>query len=173
MERAGSFTAVSGWGQLIVGVIGIVGWTVATRSVTDGQWLSVWFVTAAAAVFAAAVGIRRKSLKLGVPPLSGPARRFGLSLIPPLLAGAVLTAVFYRAGLTDRLPGMWLLLYGAGVMAGGTLSIRIVPVMGACFMTLGVAALVAPPQWGDGFMVGGFGIAHIAFGLIIAVRHGG
>ena len=154
-------------------MIGVITWTTATRSATDEPWLSAWLVAAAAAAITAVLGIRRKSLKLGMPPPSQPARRFGLSLIPPLLAGAVLTAVLYRAGLTERLPGMWLLLYGAGVMAGGTLSIKIVPVMAACFMALGMAALVAPPQWGDGFMVGGLGIAHIIFGFVIAVRHGG
>ena len=173
MEHAGSFTAVSGSGQALVGGLGFAAGAVASQSTTEVQWLSIWVAAALGAAIVAVVGIWRKSSRLGVSLVSGPARRFALSLIPPLLAGAILTVVFYRAGLVDQLPGMWLLVYGAGVVAGGTLSIRIVPIMGACFMTLGVLALAAPTHWGNGFMVGGFGIMHIVFGVIIAVRHGG
>ena len=173
MEHAGSFTAVSGSGLALVGGIGLAAGAVASQSTTEGQWLSVWVAAALGAAVVAVFGIWRKSSRLGLSLISGPARRFALSLIPPLLAGAILTVVFYRTGLVDQLPGMWLLVYGAGVVAGGTLSIRIVPVMGVCFMTLGVLAFVTPAHWGNGFMVGGFGIMHIVFGVIIAVRHGG
>jgi hypothetical protein len=45
--------------------------------------------------------------------------------------------------------------------------------MGVCFMATGAAALFAPASWADGFMAAGFGGLHIAFGLLIARRHGG
>ena len=51
--------------------------------------------------------------------------------MPKLAAGAVLTAVAVEGGLTARLPGCWLLLYGAGVAAGGALSVRVVPSLDA------------------------------------------
>jgi hypothetical protein len=75
--------------------------------------------------------------------------------------------------LAELLPGIWLLLYGCGVVAGGAVSIRVVPLMGSCFMILGVAACLAPPAWGDLFMAFGFGGLHLGFGLLIARRHGG
>ena len=173
MERAGSFTAVSGWGQAVVGTLGLLGAVVAARSETQGEWLAVWIVTALVAVGVAGVAILRKCARLGVPPLSRPARRFALCLTPPVFAGTVLTATFVANGLVDRLPGLWLLLYGAGVVSGGALSIRIVPVMGVCFMLIGVTALAAPPTWGNWFMAAGFGVLHLVFGVIIAVKHGG
>ena len=173
MERAGSFTAVSGSGQAVVGALGLLGAIVAGRSETPGEWLAVWVVTALVAVGVAGVGIRRKCARLGVPPLSRAARRFALCLTPPVLAGTVLTATFVANGLVDRLPGLWLLLYGAGVVSGGALSIRIVPVMGVCFMLIGVAALASPPTWGNWFMAAGFGGLHLVFGILIAVKHGG
>ena len=107
MEHARSFTAVSGSGQALVGGLGFAAGAVASRSTTEVQWLSIWVAAALGAAIVAVVGIWRKSSRLGVSLVSGPARRFALSLIPPLLAGAILTVVFYRAGLVDQLPGMW------------------------------------------------------------------
>ena len=81
--------------------------------------------------------------------------------------------MFTANGLTTRLPGCWLLLYGTALVAGGALSVRIVPVMGLAFMALGAAAFVAPAGWGNAFMAAGFGGLHIVFGLVIARRYGG
>ena len=93
--------------------------------------------------------------------------------LPPLVAGALLTVVLWRAGLAATLPGAWLLLYGTGLMTAGAFSARIVPVMGACFMALGAAAFATPAAWGDLWMTLGFGGLHMVFGLIIWRRNGG
>ena len=97
----------------------------------------------------------------------------GLSFLPPMVVGGLLTIVLYRAGLPQVLPGVWLLLYGTGILTGGAFSVKIVPVMGLCFMGTGVIALFAPPQWNNYFLAAGFGGLHIIFGIIIARRHGG
>jgi hypothetical protein len=107
-------------------------------------------------------------------PLTGAAgRRFALAFIPSLAAGAVLTAVFVRDHFITRLPGCWLLLYGAAVTSGGAFSVRLVPVMGICFMALGLCALLLPENMGSLFMTAGFGGLQIGFGLIIARKYGG
>jgi hypothetical protein len=84
----------------------------------------------------------------------------------------LLTAVLYRAGLPAFLPGVWLLLYGASVVSGGAASVRVVPLMGACFMACGALALFAPGI-GGAMLAVGFGGLHLAFGLVIAVKYGG
>jgi len=173
MEAAGAFTAVSGWGMVAVGVIATIAATIASAQSTVLNSLSVWI---AAAVLAPAVmlfAIVRKARKAHMPLLSGPARKFVLSFSPPMLVGALLTIVLYRAGLTSIIPGMWLLLYGTAVVAGGAFSVKIVPVMGLFFMLAGTVAVFAPPSWNDWIMAAAFGGLHIAFGIPIARRHGG
>jgi hypothetical protein len=108
-----------------------------------------------------------------MPLLSGPGRKFLLSFSPPMVVGALLTFVLYRAGFLEAIPGVWLLLYGTGVVAGGAFSVRIVPVMGLCFMVAGVIALFAPAAWGHPILGAAFGGLHIAFGIPIARSYGG
>src|ERR1700682_3311227 len=118
-EAAGSFTAVSGWAMVAVGIIATVAATIASAQSSVLQSLYVWI---AAAVLAPAVmlwGIVRKARKARMPLLSGPGRKFVLSFSPPILVGALLTIVLFRAGLVGVIPGMWLLLYGTAVVAGG------------------------------------------------------
>src|SRR6266851_4626478 len=83
------------------------------------------------------------------------------------------TPVFATMGLMARLPGCWLLLYGTAVATGGAFSVRVVPLMGLCFMTLGVMAFAAPAAWGHWWMAAGFGGLHIGFGYLIARHYGG
>ncbi len=172
MERATAFTAVPGWGAVGMGATALVAAVVAGRQADVPRWFGIWMAEAAiAAVIGAATAIR-KSRSARTPVLSRPARRFLLSYVPPIAVGALLTAVLYRGGLWRALPGMWLLLYGTGVVTGGAFSVRVVPLMGLCFMLAGAAALLTP-AWGTEWMAVGFGVLHVLFGFIIARRHGG
>jgi hypothetical protein len=173
IERAGSFTAVSGWGQALVGIAGLLAAALAGRLVDPALWLATWVGAAAVGAAIAAVAMRRKATRLGIPLFSSTARRFALAFLTPLVAGAILTVVFYAAGMIQRLPGVWLLLFGTAVVTGGAMSVSAVPVMGACFMALAVAAFVLPSAWGDLLMAAGFGGLNVIFGVFIAVKHGG
>ena len=149
MEGSARFTSVSGAGEMAAGATALV---------------------AAAISFAAAA---RKARRSGGSLWSLPARRFALSLAPPLAAGAALTPLLYRAGLLDVLPGAWLLLYGAGVVTGGAFSVRIVPLTGVAFMLAGAAALLLPDLGRDAWMALGFGGIHLVFGAALMRGHGG
>lgn len=173
MERSAAFTAVSGWGHVVLGGTAFAAALLASRQVSPFGWLRVWL---AEALLAAAIGLLActwKANRRGLPLFSGPARKAALGLAPPLVAGAFLTFLLYRSGLESALPAMWLLLYGAGIMTGGAFSVSIVPVMGLCFMLLGGLTVLGPANWGNWFLAAGFGGLHVVFGLLIARRHGG
>jgi hypothetical protein len=172
MERAGSFTAVPGKGGILMGIAALsASWLAAGRR-SDLAWLGIWIGAAAAALAFGIGGAALKSRRFRMPLFSGPGRKFIAGFVPALLAGAMLTAVLFRAGLTAFLPGVWLLLYGAGVVSGGSASTRIVPLMGSCFMLAGAAALLMP-SWNGILLPVSFGGIHVIFGSIIAVKYGG
>jgi hypothetical protein len=173
MERAGSFTAVSGWGQVGIGITALIAASIASMQANVDNWIAVWSVEAILALGIGGWTVARKTRAAGMPLLSGPGRKLALSLAPPLMTGALLTAVLVEASLLEPIPGMWLLLYGTGVIAAGAFSVRIVPVMGLTFMALGTFTLLAPAAWGNALMGLGFGVLHILFGLLIAWRYGG
>jgi hypothetical protein len=173
MERATAFTAVPGWGGVAMGATALMAAILAGDHTADRDWLIVWL---GASVLALAIGgwaMAVKARRAGTSVFSYSGRRFVLSYVPPLAVGALLTLVLVRADLYTALPGTWLLLYGTGVVTGGAYSVRVVPIMGLCFMALGAIALLAPPGLGEWLMAVGFGGLHIVFGLIIARRYGG
>jgi hypothetical protein len=180
MERAGSFTAVPGWGMVVLGLTALAASAYAgalpvatTYGASHTRWLWTWLFEA---VLGAGIGVSAllyKAARAGDTLVYGPGRRFGLSVLPPFAVGALLTLVLWQARQLVFLPGVWLLCYGAGIVTGGAFSLRIVPVMGMCFMVLGAVALFAPVAWSAWLLAVGFGGLHIVFGLIIARRYGG
>jgi hypothetical protein len=173
MERATAFTAVPGWGGVGMGALALVAAAVAHTRLTPAEWLATWLITSVVALTLGGWSMAAKAQRAGTTVFSYSGRRFVLSYVPPLVVGALLTGVLVRAGLYEALPGTWLLLYGTGVVTGGAFSVRVVPLMGLCFMALGVIALFGPAAWGNPLMAAGFGGLHILFGLIIARRYGG
>jgi hypothetical protein len=173
MERSAAFTAVSGWGYVIMGVTALGAASFAAHQFSAAAWLRVWLAEGLLAMAIGLLSCTWKANRRGLPLFSGPARKVALSLSPPLLAGAFLTFVLFRAGLYTALPATWLLLYGAGIITGGAFSVAIVPIMGICFMVLGGLVVLAPATWATWFMAAGFGGLHIIFGFLIARRHGG
>ena len=173
MECAVSFTAIPGLGGLFIGATAIFAAWEAARQPDFTRWLLVWMAEAAIAVLIGWIAAMRKARAAKTPLLSGPGRKFLLGLSPSLLVGALLSIVLHRGGLGAAIPGTWLLLYGTGVLSGGVFSVKVVPVMGLCFLALGTVAMFAPAVWGNWLLAVGFGGLHILFSAIIARKYGG
>lgn len=173
MESAATFTAVSGWGQVVIGATALGAALIADRQTLPWAWVTTWLAEAGIAAGISVASMTLKAHWANQPMLAGPLRKLVLSFSPAIIVGAVLTAACVERGLFTMLPGVWMLLYGAAVVSAGTYSVSIVPVMGAAFMALGAIALVTPASWGTALMIAGFSGLHIAFGVWIARRHGG
>jgi hypothetical protein len=171
MESATSFTAVSGWGLIAVGVVGLLATSLAWSG-NLGSDLRVWIPAALISVPIATVFNVTKARRLEVPIWSGAIQKLAWVMTPALAAGGLLTFALAQQNASDLLPGTWLALYGAGVTAGGTFSIRAIRWMGILFLILGAVALFRP-EYGLALLAVGFGGLHLAVGLDIILRHGG
>ncbi len=172
MERATSFTAISGQAYILMGVTAAGAAWLAAVQPTPVRWLAVWLVELVLAGVMAVGLTRRKAHAMGVPMRSYAGRKLVLAFTPPMVVGGLLTVAAYAAGQHDLVPGIWLGLYGTGVMAGGAYSVRVVPLMGAAFIGLSAVALLAPVN-GDLLLGLGLGGLHLLFGLVIWRRYGG
>jgi hypothetical protein len=173
MERASQFTAVPGWGGIGMGAVALGASAASRLDPTPEWWILCWLAASPAAILVGAGTMFRKARRLNVS-MRGPAsRRFSFGLLPPLGAGAVLTLAIWSTGQAGLLPGVWLLLYGTGILTGGMNSVPVVPVMGLCFMVVGAFALASPFEVASALMVAGFGGLHIVFGAFIVRRYGG
>ncbi|MEO8129648.1 MAG: hypothetical protein ABI822_21290 [Bryobacteraceae bacterium] len=172
MERSGPFTGVPGWGGVAMGASALLAAVIGHLQGPNG-WLITWLLESVIAIAIGGFATERKARSASSSLFSVPGRKFVLSFAPPLLMGALVTLVLYRAGVPALVPGMWLCLYGTGIVTGGAFSVRIVPVMGLAFVVLGGCAFFCPPGWNDAFLATGFGGLHILFGIVIARRYGG
>ncbi|HEX9982696.1 MAG TPA: hypothetical protein VGF69_05505 [Thermoanaerobaculia bacterium] len=174
MERASAFTSIPGWGGAIVGLTAIVTTVVAQRFVEAPRvWLSVWLGEAVVAAVIGWTAMLFKARRTGVSLTAAPVKRFFISYLAPMLAGALLTIAVWRAGAAETLPAIWLVLYGTSIVSCGIHSIRIVPLLGVCFILLGAAAIFVPLPIGNLLMGAGFGALHVVFGTLIARSYGG
>ena len=173
MERAGAFTAVPGWGGILMGVSAVLTALVSSLLPSKDLWFVTWLGEAVLEFAIGGWAMVQKAKAVKSPLLYGPGRKFALSLFPSMAAGGLLTLVLYQQHLFALMPGVWLLMYGVSVVTSGAYSVKVVPIMGLCFMAIGMAALFSPPHLANWFMGAGFGGLHIAFGAVIARRYGG
>ena len=173
MERATPFTGISGRGEMAIGATALVASIIAARQPNFKLWVYTWLAEGLISLLIAGWSMDRKARATHTPLFTGSGRKALFSLAPSVIAGGVLTLVLARAGQSYTIPGMWLLLYGTGVITGGMFSVRAVPAMGLCFMALGALALFSPALWINWFMAVGFGGLHLLFGAIIVRKYGG
>ena len=171
MESASTYTAVSGWGLLAVGGVGLLAAWLSWSGGSPAD-LRVWIPAAVVSVIAALAANAAKAHRLKVPVWSGAVRKIMWVMTPALAAGALLTFALADHGVPHLIPGTWLALYGTGVSAGGTFSVRAIRAMGIAFLVLGAAALLRP-DLGLLLLGLGFGGVHLGIGLDIIWRHGG
>lgn len=173
MERSTHFTAVPGYGGILMGITAAVAAYIAALQPSPREWLIVWLTEAFLAFAIGLLAMWQKSKIAGESLFSAPARKFAFSFAPPLVAGVVLTFGLWRYEHFEVMAPAWMLLYGTAIVTGGAFSVKVVPVMGWLFIAAGAAAFAFPTAYGNYLMGASFGLLHIIFGAIIAKRYGG
>ena len=173
MERSTHFTAVPGYGGILMGVTAIAAAYIASTQPAPGGWLVTWLAEVCLAFSIGILAMWQKSRIVGMSLVSGPAKKFALGFAPPLVAGVAITLGLLRHEHYEVMAPVCMITYGAAVVCGGAFSVRVVPVMGWCFMALGTIAFALPPHYGNLMMAVSFGGLHIIFGAIIAKKYGG
>jgi len=173
MERSTTFTAVPGLGGCVMGLIAVLAALVGASQSTGERWLLTWLAAAAIAATVGLAAMAKKARASGATITGATARRFAAGLAAPFVAGAAITYALWAVGNFTVMAPAWLLLYGAGLLTGGIFSVPAVRWTGASFMSLGLLAILTPPDWGNLWLAAGFGGLQIGFGVYIARNHGG
>lgn len=173
MERSTHFTAVPGYGGMLMGVTALAATYFASMQIYLRDWLVTWLAEAFLAFAIGLLAMWQKSKLVGTPLFSVPAKKFALSFAPPLICGIAITLGLWRYEHYEMMAPVWMLCYGAAVVCGGAFSVRVVPVMGWGFIALGAAAFALPAAYGNWLMAASFGGLHVIFGAVIARRYGG
>jgi hypothetical protein len=173
MERSAVFTSVPGYGGILMGATAIVAAYFAASQIYIRDWLTIWLVEAALAFFIGLLAMWQKTKISGTSMFSAPAKKLLLNALPPMLCGIVITFGLWRFGHFEVMMPVWILCYGAAVVCGGAFSVKVVPLMGWCFIALGAVAFFLPASLGHLMMALSFGLLHIVFGFVIGRRFGG
>jgi hypothetical protein len=173
IERSTHFTAVPGYGGILMGLTAIVTAYIAAQQVYRRDWLIAWLIEACLAFSIGLLAMWQKSKIAEQSLLSIPARKFAFGFTPSLICGVIITLGLWRYEHYEIMAPVWMLLYGTSVVTGGAFSARIVPVMGWLFIVLGALAFALPAVYSNYLMAASFGLLHIVFGSIIARRYGG
>src|SRR6202022_950437 len=84
MERAGAFTAVPGWGGILMGVSALLTAFLTANLPSKQLWFEAWIGEALLAFGIGLFAMIQKSKAVKSPLLYGPGRKFALSLLPPM-----------------------------------------------------------------------------------------
>lgn len=173
MARSTQFTAVPGYGGMLMGMTAIVAAYIANIQVYLVDSLTVWLVEAALAFAIGLLAMWQKAKLGGQSLLSTPSRKFAFSFAPPMFVGVITVLGLWKFGHYYEMAPVCMLAYGAAVACGGAFSVRVIPVMGWLFMACGATAFLLPTSYANLMMAISFGGLHIIFGAIIARRYGG
>jgi hypothetical protein len=173
MERSTHFTAVPGYGGILMGITAIATAYISMQQVYRRDWLIAWLIEACLAFAIGLLTLWQKSKIADQSLVSVPAKKFAFGFTPPLICGVVITLGLWRYEHYEIMAPIWMLLYGASVVTGGAFSVRVVPIMGWFFIAFGALAFALPAGYSNYLMAASFGILHIVFGVIIARRYGG
>ena len=187
MERAALYRRALAPIMIFNGVIGLaaagLGWTLKVGS--PRAFILFWAGVGVVGLAGSFLLVRRQALMESEPFWSPPTRRVTQALLPPLVAGLMVSVVVLaRAGLAGGrpetlaglvcLPLLWVVLYGCAFHAAGFFMPRGMRLFGWAFIiggcglfAAGVPAWARPLDYAHGIMAVFFGGLHLAYGVYL------
>ncbi|HHH75799.1 MAG TPA: hypothetical protein ENL03_02085 [Phycisphaerae bacterium] len=187
MERPVRYSTQSGYAGIIAGVAALAGATLdsyfsSIYTPATAVWVNmlVWVGVLFVALGGVLALTRLRERKKNMPFWSNVKKRIAMTIGPPFLAAAGLTAVIvYRWYFKDGpnqwglISVSWMLFYGITCWQVGEFSIVEMRFLGVAFIVMGLLTAVywqANPYDTLRWSFGGF---HIIYGLVVRIRHGG
>ena len=198
MERSSRFISLSGLSGVGAGVVALLGTayahhylqleyvpqqygpggyerlfttTAAERLAAMPALLGIALVMIVAALLVAAFFTLRRTRREGLRSLwTAPARRLGVALLIPLVAGGLFCLKLFLTGAPELVvPGM-LVFYGLALLNGSKYTLDEIKYLGLTQIVLGLVALLVP---GYGLLLfgAGFGLGHIGYGMLMYNRY--
>lgn len=169
---SGSAAALSGAAAIVAG---IVQWAIAPFPQTPAdthRYLIIWF-----ACLAAALAINYGALLIWYIRNAGlherqQTRTVGISILPAVALGAVLSVAMIAHGMIWLLPGIWYAAYGIGLFSSRAMLPRGVIYVATAFGLVGAALILTPdPSLPLSFwiMPAGFGVGQTIIGYLLSL----
>ena len=171
------FEGYSGWAATASGLVALAAGIVQAlivpqpRSVAQhGLYLAIWMSCLAAGLAVNYGAIAAWHAHHRRPQARSQIRSVGMSILPGIAAGGVLTVALAERGLFDLLPGMWCATYALGLFASRAMIPRDVVYVAVGFGFIAAVLLlvpgISPLAWWVMPLV--FGTGQIAIGIIVA-----
>lgn len=192
MERSSKFLSLSGLSGILAGIFAILGAAFAwffilgrgfeisdsyfgDISYKDIESVKKMLVLDASIVLLAALASsvllsRRKALASSQPLFSRVAARLLTDLSIPLISGGVFSIIFLVRGDSQYIAPSMLVFYGIALVSAARHTFGEIRYLGIMQIIIGIIALLFP-GWGLLFWVAGFGLLHIAYGIIIQRKY--
>jgi hypothetical protein len=168
---SGPAAAFSGIGAIAAGVVQLI---LAPNPVTTPQiqaYLFIWCVCLGIALVANYGALAIWYARTAGMQARSQTRTAGLSILPAIVLGAILSAALYLHGMYWMLPGVWYACYAVGLFASRAMVPRPVAAAGVFFAFAGAALLLTPDStlpmswW---VMPLGFGVVQTYIGWVLA-----
>ena len=177
MERSSKVLSLSGLSGVSAGINALAGtlyvpWILDRLPPEDAV---PYLAADALAVLLLSIGLavmfsRRMARRKGLPVWTATSRLLIIDLAFPLGAGGLLCLSLVFHQVFDLIPGTMLVFYGLALISSSKYALREIRYLGVTDLALGCAAIFFPrlglALWGTGF-----GIMHIAYGLLMYYRY--
>ena len=186
MERSTKFVSLSGLSGISIGVIALIGATIAyafllddagrnyfdpvhgTTGPLESETIIFLLMDAFAVLFLSfTVGYYftgRKAQKFKQKLLEGVAKRMLGNMLIPLLTGGLICTIFLFYGMVFMLAPLTLIFYGLALLNGSYYTLGEIKYLGISEIILGLVSLLFL-GYGLLFWAIGFGVLHIAYGI--------